>query len=141
MEWLWIIQLGINLLFGIALFVWWKEKLSTPAIVDAVTVENKDLSLYWEKELFQLKKKSEERLRALATLCEQAQSILSRHAAEGSMLYASQEEQELKALRKEPLPKTPSESIPSVKELEVRKQSVRPQIPLDLRSLLRDQLS
>lgn len=142
MEWLWIIQLGINLIGVMVLFVWWKERgvqpnadLAERAEAWAKQVEN------WERESAILRKKTEDQLRFLVQLCEQAHAILMKHAPDGVVGAASLEEEELKALRNPPVPSAPKSSIPSVQELETAKRTLRPEIPLDLRSLLRDQLT
>jgi hypothetical protein len=139
MEWLWIIQLGINLIVVVALFVWWKER-GTPS----TGTQAMDLAIQaqqWEHDAANLRKKQEDQLRFLIQVCEQAHSILLRHGGNGPIAPASLEEQELKALRNPPAAAALQRNIPSVQELEVRKQAVRLEIPMDLRSLLRDQLT
>lgn len=147
MEWLWVIQLFINLILVNSLFVWWKDRQARPlaeaqsaarADLDALEAQARQI----EKDAALYRRRMEEQLRFLTQLCEQAQAILMRHAADGVALSASLEEEELKALR-DPASQLPraSTSIPSVQELEVKKQAMRPEIPLDLRSLLRDQLT
>lgn len=134
MDWLWIVQLAMNLAFALLLVFYRKERTVAAAPAHSPVAE-------WEEELFTLKKKAEERLRFLVNLCEQAQQILLRHKENGISSKASLEEEELRSLRSNPSQGAAYESIPSVQELEVRKQSIRPSVPVDLRTLLRDQLS
>ncbi len=139
MEWLWIIQLGINLMVVVALFVWWKER-AIP-LAGARGAEWEMQTQQWEHDAAALRKRTEDQLRFLVQLCEQAHTILLRHNGDPSIAAASLEEQELKALRNPTIEPVLARSIPSVQELEVRKQAVRLEIPMDLRSLLRDQLT
>ncbi len=133
MDWLWIVQLAMNLAFALLLLFYRRER----TVIAPVQAPVRD----WEEELFALKKKAEERLRFLVHLCEQAQTILLRHQENGIASKASLEEEELRSLRAHPSQGAAYESIPSVQELEARKQATRPSVPVDLRTLLRDQLS
>lgn len=139
MEWLWIIQLFINVIVVIALIVRWRDRTEvTTPLDDGHTV---GLSRQWESDLNQYRKKTEDQLRFLVGLCEQAHSILMRHAQTAQPGTASLEETELKALRQSPLSVPVMRNIPSVQDLEAKKKAARAEIPLDLRSLLRDQLT
>lgn len=141
MEWLWIIQLGINLIWVATLFVWWKERGSTQSQLISERASQLEMqAAQWEQDAALLKRKTEDQLRFLVRLCEQAHAILLRHGSAG-VATVSLEEEELKALRNQATDTSPARTIPSVLELEARKQSIRPEIPLDLRSLLRDQLT
>lgn len=139
MEWLWIIQLFINVIVVIALVVRWRDRATVSAPAD--DGHSLGLARQWETDLTQYRKKTEDQLRFLVGLCEQAHSILMRHAQSAHPGPASLEEEELKALRQSPLSAPVTRNIPSVQELEVKKKAARAEIPLDLRSLLRDQLT
>lgn len=139
MEWLWILQLGFNLVGAVSLIVWWKGRAAAntqPGALQDWDAQAQEL----EREVLLYRKKAEDQLRFLIQVCEQAHSILMRQAQQPEPSPVSLEEQELRALRAAP-PVASSRSIPSVQELEVRKQAVRAEIPIDLRSLLRDQLT
>ncbi len=139
MEWLWIIQLFINVIVVIALVVRWRDSASVGAASqDGFSA---GVSRQWEADLAQYRKKTEDQLRFLVGLCEQAHSILMRHAQDATPGTASLEEAELKAMRQSPVSHTVLRAIPSVQELEAKKKAARAEIPLDLRSLLRDQLT
>jgi hypothetical protein len=140
---LWVIQLIINVLLVTFIFVWWREralrKMVEPSTENlAVNVLHSPVG-HWEKEILLYKKKNEDQLKTLSSLCEKAQAILTQHASEA--LSPSSEEEELRSLKLRAPFQTGGRSIPSVQELEIRKQAVKTEIPFDLRSLLRDQLS
>ncbi len=139
MEWLWIIQLFINVIVVMALIVRWRERSPVSAAVDDGL--SSGLSRQWETDLSQYRRKTEDQLRFLVGLCEQAHSILMRHAQTAQPGTASLEEEELKALRQSPVAAAVTRNIPSVQDLEAKKKAARAEIPLDLRSLLRDQLT
>lgn len=141
MEWLWIVQLVINALVVVAICLWLKER-NEIAETPAVSVEMPDwqeLTRGLREESLALRRQVEGELKTLAGLCERTQSLVARQQAPA--FSPSLEEEELRALKNHPVQHQPAAAIPSVHELEVRKQATRPQMPLDLRSLLRDQLS
>lgn len=143
MEWLWIIQLLINIMVVISLLVWWKERTPLAGRSEAPFTGLEHLeqqASLLEKDAATYKKKTEDQLRFLVQLCEQAHTILSRNAADAATSAASLEEEELRALRKDSADAS-RKNIPSVQELEARKEAIRAEIPMDLRSLLRDQLT
>ncbi|MBY0371548.1 hypothetical protein K2X33_12745, partial [bacterium] len=80
-------------------------------------------------------------LKALSRVCDRAQAVLTRQETQNNFGPPSAEEEELRALRASPVRQQSASVIPSVRELEDRKQALRPRMAVDLRSLLRDQLS
>jgi hypothetical protein len=146
MDWLWVIQLVLNIFLLNSIFAWWKERkdssfadLQSAVRADMEALETQARQI--EKDAALVRRQTEDQLQVLNNICQQAQAILLRHSTDGVVLTPSLEEQELKALR-DPLIELPrAGTIPSVQELQARKQAIRPEIPLDLRSLLRDQLT
>lgn len=144
MEWLWIVQLMINI--SIVLVLVFRSRPRTAVTEEGVAVAESALiqietnAELLEREVAAYRKKTEDQLRFLVHLCEQAHRILTKHSIEANTT-ASLEEEELKALRNRALPSAAQRAIPSVAELEARKAALRAEIPMDLRSLLRDQLT
>ncbi len=146
MEWLWIIQAVLDLVMASLAFAVWKDRGSRQQVpedfgsVELAAFQNQVSQ--FEKDALAYRRRMEEQLRYLSDVCEQAQGILTRNTHNGAALSPSMEEEELKAMRlSSAYIARHGGPIPSVQELELRKAAIRPEIPMDLRSLLRDQLT
>lgn len=134
---LWIIQLVINCLVVAFILHSWRQATRRTLVQPAAPATDSNALLHWEREILLCKKKTDEQLRALSLLCEKAEAILGTDA----QISPSKEEEELKSIRSKISFGASKAAIPSVQELEIKKAALRTEIPLDLRKVLRDQLS
>ncbi len=135
---LWIIQLMINCLVVAFVLYSWRQAAHRTLHHSAASTADPNALLHWEREILLCKKKTDDQLRTLSLLCEKAQAILGTDTE----VSPSREEEELKSIRaKGSFGASKGGAIPSVQELEIKKASLRTEIPLDLRKVLRDQLS
>lgn len=134
---LWIIQLLINCLVVAFVVHSWRNATNRSLSHSLTPAVDSNALLHWEREILLCKKKTDDQLKALSLLCEKAEAILGTD----TQVSPSKEEEELKSIRSKGAFGVSKAAIPSVQELEIKKASLKTEIPLDLRKVLRDQLS
>jgi hypothetical protein len=134
---LWIIQLLINCFVVAFVLHTWRQAANRKFSHSVASPVDTSALLHWEREVLLCKKKTDDQLRALSLLCEKAQAILGTETE----VSPSREEEELKSIRSKVAFVDSKRMIPSIQELEIKKASLKTEIPLDLRKVLRDQLS
>ena len=109
------------------------SSLATQEISPSTLLQEK--SAEWELEIQKYREKFEESLKTLHGICEQANRILRQNKPLISL--HSREENELKEASLE----KPSQKIPSLEQIENTKIRLKSDIPIDLKTLLKDQLA
>ena len=143
MEWLWLLQIIINFGVIVALVSWWKDraKSDSSGAVESQLLQLQALSSKQHQEWQSKRAVLDTHLQSLVGVCTKAKALLDGQTALSPSLGVSDEEQDLRTMASHRGSSTTARSIPSVKELEARQRAANATIPLDLRALLRDQLS
>lgn len=147
-DYFWILQLGCNLLFGMGLvWLWirnWRAREETRVAMSRFVGE---YGAQLERQGREYLIKMEAKLKNLARICTLAEKILEPPVPMGreqapkvvsDLSTKTEEEKELLSLVQS---RSESTTIPTVDELQKTKQRLQKEVSVDLRTLLREQLS
>lgn len=145
-----MVQLTIDALFAAALlFLWFWKPTQNPAVNDEKhsallgLVESKMIA--WEEELGKIRARYEIEMQKLSQVSHEAQQLLAMNRWQADLSGPTQEEKELKAglhtAASENRARKTDSAIPRLAELEAARARIQPEISVDLRSLLSDQLA
>jgi hypothetical protein len=101
-------------------------------VIDSLEQKQKD----WETQIQTQKNVFDERIRSLNSICEQAGKILRQSRVAPGTCGTSKEENEIRETITAQI-----EKLPSIQQIEQTRQRIKSDIPIDLRSVLRDQLA
>lgn len=144
-----MVQLTIDALLAAALLFLWFWKPGNSAANDERIIqllrESESKMIEWDEELGKIRARYESEIGKLTVICHEAQQIVERNRWQNELTGPTQEEKELKAGLHTPVSesrtKKSDSAIPRLAELEAAKARIQPEISVDLKSLLSDQLA
>ncbi len=148
MDWIWIIQLTIDV--GLIVSVMLLFKPTTDLAAEEQEKRLKEMmealerrAEALEREIQRNRQAFEEQTSRLQHICRQARDLLDQGQVRITAFAPSQEEFELKGIRKEPgiSAVAPEHKIPTLEEVQTVQETAKKPVELDLKTILRSQLA
>ena len=146
MDWIWLIQLAIDVGLIVGIMILFKPSKDLEAedrerrireLAEALERRVEEL----ERELSKNRQAFEEQTQRLQHICRQARDLLDQGQVRITAFAPSQEEFELKGIRKEQTVDSAEHKIQTLKEMEDSQDQPRKDMELDLKTILRSQLA
>lgn len=135
-----ILQLMIDvLLIAVMAWLWLQQKKQTVSKTPHQVLEgNENRLVEYEALLTELRTALETERRKIQSLHDRIQKLIDQGALTSTIFPMSEEEEELKSLSTSP---TKTETIPTLKQIEITRERLSHDTVVDLRTILRDQLA